>query len=307
MRERTSGWKKTLSGIRQDTELYLFLIPGLVFILLFDLLPMTKLTIAFKDFKPLLGLAKSKWIGLQNFKNLLGDREVYNVVRNTLEINFLKLIFCIPLPMILAIMVNEMRLLALKKVVQTVIYIPHFFTMVVVYSVFYIVFGSSGLVNYLITRLGGKEIMFFMNGSWFRFLLVISDIWHMAGWGTIVYLAAIMGIDSEIYDAAVVDGASMVQRILRITIPCLLPTMVLMFSIRIGRIMTDSFQQVLVFYNPTVYDSADIISTYVYRKGIGQANFSYATAVGLFNSLIGLVMVVVSNLMSRKITGKSVW
>jgi putative aldouronate transport system permease protein len=268
---------------------------------------MTKIGIAFKDFKPLLGLSGSKWIGFKNFERLLGDPGVLRVIRNTLEINLLKLLFCIPLPMFFAILINEMRMLTLKKMVQTVVYIPHFFTWVVVYSIFYIVFSTGGIVNYVISRLGGSQVMFFTNGFWFRFLLVLSDVWHMAGWGTIVYLAAIMGIDSELYDAAVVDGGNRLQQIWYITIPSLLPTMVLMVSIRLGRIMTDSFDQILAFYNPTVYESADIISTYVYRTGIGQANFSYATAVGLFNSFAGLLMVLLANLLSRKFTGKSVW
>jgi putative aldouronate transport system permease protein len=293
--------------LRRDTELYIFLIPGIVFILLFSLLPMTKIGIAFKDFKPLLGLSGSKWIGFKNFERLLGDPGVLRVIRNTLEINLLKLLFCIPLPMFFAILINEMRMQTLKKMVQTVVYIPHFFTWVVVYSIFYIVFNTGGIINYIISHFGGSQIMFFMDGSWFRFLLVLSDVWHMAGWGTIVYLAAIMGIDSELYDAAVVDGGNRLQQIWYITIPCLLPTMVLMVSIRLGRIMTDSFDQILAFYNPTVYESADIISTYVYRTGIGQANFSYATAVGLLNSFVGLLMVLLANLLSRKVTGKSVW
>jgi putative aldouronate transport system permease protein len=311
MREKTaellSESQKKSHAIRRDKQLYFFLIPGLMFILLFDLLPMLNITIAFKQFKPLLGFKGSPWVGLDHFKKLLGDYNVWNVIKNTLEINVLKIIFCVPLPMFLAILINEINSAPLKRTIQTIIYIPHFFTWVVVYSVFYIVFGSGGVINSILAPFVNEPVMFFLKGAWFRFLLVVSDAWQSSGWGTIIYLAAIMGIDSEIYDAAVVDGAGKVQQIKHITIPCLIPVMILILSIRLGRIMTSSFDQILAFYNPSVYESADIISTYVYRTGIGQANFSYATAVGLFNSLIGSILVVSSNILSRKITGRSVW
>jgi putative aldouronate transport system permease protein len=209
--------------------------------------------------------------------------------------------------MFLAILINAVDCKPLKKSIQTIIYIPHFFTWVVVYSIFYIVFNSGGLINTIIVRFSGKPILFFMSGPWLRILLVISDMWHSAGWGTIVYLAAITGIDSETFDAATVDGADRLQQIRHIMIPCLMPTLILMLSIRLGHIMTDGFDQVLAFYNPSTYESVDIIGTYVYRTGIGQANFSYATAVGLFNSLIGLIMVLFSNCMSRRVSGRSIW
>ena len=294
-------------GFRRNYELYLFLLPGFMFIFLFDILPMVNITIAFKNFRPLLGLKGSPWIGFQNFKRLLSDPQIWKIIRNTLEINFLKTFFCIPLPMFLAILINEMIYQTLKKSVQTIIYIPHFFTWVVVYSIFYIMFGSGGIINTVITKFIDRPIIFFINGNWMRFLLIISDAWHSTGWGTIVYLAAIMGIDSELFDAATVDGAGRWQRIWHITIPCLMPVLVLMTSIRLGNIMRASFDQVLAFYNPSVYENVDIIGTYVYRTGIGQANFSYATAVGLFNSVIGLIMIILANIMSRRVTGRSIW
>ena len=300
--------RDSIYGFRRSYELYLFLLPGLIFILLFDLLPMINITIAFKNFRPMLGLKGSQWIGFRNFAKLFADPTVWNVIKNTLEINFLKLIVCAPLPMFLAILINEIAAPPFfRKSIQTVIYIPHFFTWVVVYSVFFILFGSGGIINYLIILISGKPTLFFINGNWMRFLLIISDSWHSTGWGTIVYLAAITGIDPELYDAATVDGAGRMQQIRHITIPCLLPVFVLMMSIRLGNIMRASFDQVLAFYNPSVYESVDIIGTFVYRTGIGQANFSYATAVGLFNSFIGLLMVISANILSRKTTGRSIW
>lgn len=288
-------------------ELYLFLIPGLVAALLFRLLPMSKIVIAFQQFKPLKGIDGSQWVGLDQFRKMFSDPEVWQVIRNTLEINLLQVLICIPLPMFLAIMLNEISLLPLKKSIQTIIYIPHFFTWVIVYSVFFIIFGSSGIVNNAVRALGGDTILFFTKGNWFRFLLVLSAAWKGAGWGSIVYLSAITSISSEIYEAATIDGASKTQQVRHITLPSLLPTMVLMLTIRLGSVLSGGFDQVLVFYNPTVYETADILGTYIYRLGIGQANFSYAAAVGLFESVVGLLFVLGSNLLSKRVNGRTVW
>lgn len=288
-------------------QLYLFLVPGLLILFIFKLMPFRNIAIAFKAFKPMLGISGSPFVGLQHFKTLFSDPEVFNVIRNTFEINMLMLLFITPMSMFMAILINEITRKNLQKCVQTIIYIPHFFTWVVIYSVFYIVFGSDGIINQLIMKMGGDKILFFVNGNWFRAVLVISAMWNRVGWGTIIYLATLSNIDGALYDAAVVDGAGKWRQILHITLPCLLPTFVLMVTIRLGTIMTDGFGQILVFYNPSVYDVSDVISTYVYRVGLGRANFSYATAVGLFESMVGLVLVLCSNLLSKKVTGKNVW
>lgn len=288
-------------------ELYLFLVPGLFVALLFRFLPMTKIVIAFQQFKPLKGIAGSDWVGLAQFQKMFSDPAVWRVIRNTLEINLLQVLFCIPLPMFLAIMLNEIVCMPLKKGIQTIVYIPHFFTWVIVYSIFYIIFGSSGFVNSLIRSMGGDTVLFFMRGNWFRFLLVLSAAWKGAGWGTIVYLSAITSISSDIYEAAIIDGAGKTQQVRHITLPSLLPTMILMLTIRLGSVLSGGFDQVLVFYNPTVYETADILGTYVYRLGIGQANFSYAAAVGLFESVVGLVFVLGANLLSKRLSGRTVW
>ncbi|QTQ13879.1 sugar ABC transporter permease [Treponema parvum] len=263
--------------------------------------------IAFKQFKPLLGIAASPNVGLKHFKTLFSDPEVLRVILNTLEINFLMLLFVTPTSMLLALLINEITKKWLQRTVQTIIYIPHFFTWVVIFSVFYIVFASDGLVNHIVKALGGNNILFFINGNWFRFVLVVSGMWSRVGWGTIVYLAALTQIDQNLFDAAIVDGAGKFRQIVHISLPALLPVFVLMVTIKLGSIMTDGIGQILVFYNPAVYDSADIIGTYVYRIGLGRANFSYATAVGLFESLVGFIMVLISNVLSKKVTGKNVW
>lgn len=299
--------RRTWTYLCGHWELYLFLLPGLVFAMMFRLLPMSKIVIAFKNFKPLKGISASPWVGFAQFEKMFADPDVLNVIKNTLEINLMIVIFVVPLPMLLAIMLNEITFMPLKKGIQTLIYIPHFFTWVVVYSVFFVLFGSTGMVNTVIKMLGGEEILFFMKGGWFRFLLVISNAWKGAGWGTIVYLSAITAIDAQIYEAATIDGASKMQQAFRITIPSLLPTLVLMLTVRLGSIMSGGFDQVLAFYNPTVYKSADILGTFVYRQGIGSANFSYASAVGLFESVVGLIFVSMSNVISKRLSGRTVW
>lgn len=301
---KSRKWRAYFKG---HYELYLFLIPGLAAAVLFRFLPMTKIVIAFQQFKPLKGIAGSAWVGFAQFEKMFSTPEAWQVIRNTLEINLLQVLFCIPLPMFLAIMLNEIACLPMKRSIQTIIYIPHFFTWVIVYSIFYIIFGSAGIVNSLVRTMGGKNILFFMQGGWFRFLLVLSAAWKGAGWGTIIYLAAITSINAEIYEAAVIDGASKTQQVRHITIPSLLPTVVLMLTIRLGSVLSGGFDQVLVFYNPTVYQTGDILGTYVYRLGIGQANFSYAAAVGLFESVVGLAFVLGSNLLSKRLSGRTVW
>ena len=262
--------RRTWTYLCGHWELYLFLLPGLVFAMMFRLLPMSKIVIAFKNFKPLKGIAASPWVGFAQFEKMFADPDVLNVIKNTLEINLMIVIFVVPLPMLLAIMLNEITFMPLKKGIQTLIYIPHFFTWVVVYSVFFVLFGSTGMVNTVIKMLGGEEILFFMKGGWFRFLLVISNAWKGAGWGTIVYLSAITAIDAQIYEAATIDGASKMQQAFRITIPSLLPTLVLMLTVRLGSIMSGGFDQVLAFYNPTVYKSADILGTLPPGHRLGQ-------------------------------------
>lgn len=302
-----SKTNKTLDYIKGNWQLYLFLLPGIAFLLVFNIIPFRNITIAFKQFKPMLGLANSPWVGLAHFKKLFSDPAFYRIIKNTFEINMLMLVFVTPISMFLAILINEVTQRGLQRAVQTIIYIPHFFTWVVIYSVFYIMFGSDGIVTEFLQKITGSKILFFVDGNWFRVVLVISQMWTRVGWGTIIYLSALTQIDSQLYDAAIVDGANKWQQIIHITLPSLLPVFILMVTIKLGSIMTDGFGQILVFYNPSVYDSADVIGTFVYREGLGRANFSYATAVGLFESVVGLVLVLFSNFLSKKLTGKRVW
>lgn len=304
---RRSFSQRLWTYLKGHWELYLFLIPGFIVLVMFKFMPMSKIVIAFKNFKPRRGIAGSKWVGWANFERIFREPEVWQVIRNTLEINLLQIAICVPLPMFMAVMMNEVTCMPLKKGVQTMVYIPHFFTWVVVYSIFFNLFGGVGLVNNTIKSITGSSVQFFTKGGWFRFMLVLSSIWKGTGWSTIVYLSAISSIDAEVYEAAIIDGASKRQQAHFITIPSLIPTMVLMLTVRMGSVISGGFDQVLAFYNPSVYDSADILGTFIYRQGIGQADFSFATAVGLFESVVGLVFVLLSNFFSKKLTGRNVW
>lgn len=305
--------KLARSQFLKTWDLYLLLIPGIIFVLIFSYLPMYGIIIGFKNYNifagssPLDAIAKSPWVGLKHWNQLWKLKDFKRAVSNTLEISCLKIIFEFPLPIILALMINEVRSVKTKRVIQTVLYLPHFMSWVVVAALFLSIFGTSGIVNTVIQSLGGEPQKFFMDNSWFRVMLIISSMWKECGWGTIVYLAAITGIDPELYEAAKVDRANRFQQIIHITLPGIASTVIMMLVMRLGGIMNAGFGQILVMYNPTVYESGDIIGTYVYRIGLGQLNFSRGTIVGLFNSVIGCVLMMFANWFSRRITERSIW
>jgi putative aldouronate transport system permease protein len=293
--------------------LYLMLIPGLFFLCIYKFWPLYGLEMAFKDYNifagknPMDAVSASSWVGLKWFKKLFASSQFLIVLKNTIEINGLKILILFPIPIIAAILLNEIRLAPYKKVLTTAIYIPYFFSWVVIYGIFYSLLGSYGIVNSFFARIGLSRLQFFTDKSLFRGLLVFTEGWKETGYNTIIYLAAITGIDTTLYEAARIDGANKWQQIKSVTLPGLLPTIVLMFILKIGYILDTGFEQVLIFYNPAVYDVADIIQTYVYRIGLGQANFSLATALGLFNSVVAFILVVGANAVSKKALGRSIW
>ena len=301
------------SYLRQHWVLYLMLIPGLFFLFIYKLLPLWGLQIAFKNYKifaaetPWKAIAESGWVGWKHFEKLFASSQFKVVLRNTLEINFLKILWLFPIPILCAILLNEIRHAFYQKLCQTLIYVPYFFSWVLIFGIFYSLLGSYGVVNTMITSLGGSRINFFGDQSIFRSVLVFTEGWKEVGYNTVIYLAAITGIDITLYEAAKVDGANKFSQIWHITLPGLLPTIVLMLIMKVGYILTTGFEQVLVFYSPPVYDVADIIETYVYRIGLGQANFSLATALGLFNAVIAFVLIVGANSVSKKTLGRSIW
>ncbi len=264
--------------------------------------------IAFKDFQWGLGFMGSPWIGLGNFRALLRDPEFIKVLRNTVVISGLKVLFGFPFPILLAILLNEIQVAAFKKTVQTVIFIPFFISWVIYASIMLSLLSpASGMLNVVIKAFGAKPIYFLATPGWFRPILVISDVMKNSGYFTVIYMAALAGVDEEIYEASICDGANLFQRIRHISIPGIAPVITILFILKLGQILTVDFEQVYILYNPMVYDVGDVIDTFNYRQGIQGGRFSYTTALGLFNSTIGLVMVLASNWVLKKLTDYGLW
>jgi putative aldouronate transport system permease protein len=305
-RERRVRFKKSKS-------MYALLFPAMVLLLLFHYLPMFGLVIAFKDYNIMLGsnpieaISLSPWVGLKNWTRLWVQSKFQRSITNTLIISLMKILFYFPVPILLALMVNEVRHTMVKRTIQTVLYLPHFMSWVVVGALFMNILGTTGIVNMIIKLFNGRPQKFFMDNNWFRWVLLISATWKEAGWNTIIYLAAITSINPELYEAAKIDRASRLQQIWYITIPGISSTIVMMLLLRLGSIMEAGFNQVLVMYNPTVYKTGDIINTFIYREGLGKLNWSQGTMVGLFNSLINMILMLGGNYFSRKISGRSIW
>lgn len=310
VRRKTAG---VLSYMRQHYVLYLMLIPGLFFLVIYKFLPLYGITIAFKDYSifnganPLEAIAKSDWVGMRHFNRLFAGSAFTKVLKNTLIINGYKILFLFPIPIISAILLNEIQQKTYKRLAQTAIYVPYFFSWVVIFGIFYSLLGSYGIVNSMLARLGLDRISFFSDAHYFRSLLVFTEGWKEIGWNAVIYLAAITAIDPTLYEAARVDGASRLRQIWHVTLPGLTPTIVLMLIMKVGYILDTGFEQILVMYNATVYDVADVIQTYVYRMGLGQADFSLGTALGLFNSVVAFVLIVGANAVSKKMLHRSIW
>ena len=287
---------------------YIFLLPALIVLLVFRYYPMRGLFIAFQKFDIFAGIENSKFVGMQNYQRLFTSRDFLQVFRNTLVISALKIVLLFPMGIIVALILNELRSVVYKRFVQTVIYIPHFFSWVVVATLMNNFFSvSGGLMNRVINALGGESIGFLVSNTWFRSILIFSSGWKESGWNAIVYIAAIASINPDLYEAASIDGAGRLGKIRHITIPSIMPTVVMLLIIRVGWLLDAGTQQILVMYNPVVYEVADVIGTYVYRFGLGKMEYSLGAAAGLFNSVVGLLMVLLSNALSRKFRGVSIW
>lgn len=294
--------------MKQNYWLYLFLIPGMAFLFIMNYLPMFGIVIAFKDFRVVKGVFDSEWLGLQHFEYLFHAPDFYRILKNSLILSMMRLVCGFPMPIILALMMNEMGSQAYKRTMQTILYLPHFISWVIVISILYnILSGSTGLVNDVIVKFGGQKIPFLTTAKYFRPILVLTDIWKGAGWGTIVYMAAIAGIDSALYEAAFIDGASRLQRIWYVTLPTIAGTIVVMLIMRTGSILNNGFEEVYLLKNALTSEVADIFETYTYEIGLQSGQFSYASAVGLFQSVVGCIMIFVTNTAARKIGGGGLW
>jgi putative aldouronate transport system permease protein len=283
--------------------------PGLILLIVYRYLPMAGLTIAFKDFNFGRGIFGSRWVGLENFKFIFTRHpDFYRLVFNTLAISLLKLIFYFPFPIFIAILLNELTFLPLKRHVQTIIYLPHFVSWVVFGSIIIqFLMPNTGIVNQLIIWFGGKQVFFMTEMAYFRPIVVVSEIWKSAGWGSIIYLAALSSINPEFYDAAALDGVNRWQKIWHINIPCIADTIVVLLLLEIGRLMDVGFEQIYVLSNSAVYSVGDVLSTYIYRIGIGSAKFSVTTAIGLFQSFVGLILIASANFTCKKLFDKNIW
>lgn len=290
----------SLRYIWKHKYLYLMLVPTLVYYLIFCYVPMYGASIAFKDFNPMLGILKSPWIGFDVFKELFQLDKFYSVFWNTIRISLIRLIFGFPFPIIVALMLNELKEGKFKKVVQTSIYIPNFISWVVVGGILTSLLSmDSGIVNTIIKALGFEPIGFLTDEKYFVPTMVVSMIWKTFGWNTIIYLAAMSGIDPQLYEAATVDGANRWQKLWNVTMPCIRSTIIVVLITRIGSLMQAGFEQIFVLYHPSVYGTADIIDTYVYRLGLQDGKFELATAVGLFKSVVNFILLVIANKAAR--------
>jgi len=303
---RRGRWRRTVArDLARNKHIYLMLLPVVLYYLIFHYGPMWGALIAFQDFNPVKGIFGSKWVGLQNFQDFFASVYFTRLLFNTLAISVLELVFGFPAPIILALLINELRWNPFKRVVQSVTYLPHFISLIVVVGMLFDFFARDGIANQLLSL--KDPIAFMQDPDWFRQLFVGSGIWQHVGWGSIVYLAAIATIDPTLYEAAKVDGANRFRQMWHITLPGIMATIVILLVLRVGAVMSVGYEKIILMYNPLTYETADVISTYVFRRGVLQADFSFSAAVGLFNSVINLVLLYTANRVSRRLTQTSLW
>ncbi len=302
--------RRFLRAFQRDKWLYLIMLLPFVYYVLFCYYPMYGVTLAFKQYKPKLGIIGSPWAsnnGMKYVLQVVRDPYFWTVFRNTIILNIENLIITFPAPIILALMLNEVAHARYKRIVQTVTYLPHFLSTVVVVGMMNSMFNSSGIVNQIIASMGMEKINFLNDAQYFRPMYIGSNIWQSVGWDTIIFLSALSGLDMQLYEAAKIDGAGRWKQTLHVTIPGILPTIIIMLILAMGRIMNVSYQKILLMMTGTNQSVSDVISTYVYRRGITKADFSYATAVNLFQSLVSLLFVSVTNWISRRTSETSLW
>ena len=299
--------KHLRAEIRLHPYLYLMVLPAMIWFLLFCYLPMGGIVMAFQDFRPTRGFFHSKWVGLKHFRLLFENSQFWRAFSNTLIISALKLLFGFVSPSLLALLLNEIFNVRLKKVLQTVLYLPHFLSWAIMAGILTNLLGSDGTVNQLIRLFGGTPTNVMANPDAFRPFLVITHVLKTMGWGSIIYIAAITGINPSYYEAAVIDGAGRFYQALYITLPCILPTVTIMFILSVGGLVNAGFDQIFVLYNPTVLPVSDIIDTLVFRAGLQEAKHSYAAAAGLFKSVIGCALVLIANRVAKAAGGESLF
>ncbi|GIP33330.1 sugar ABC transporter permease [Paenibacillus sp. J2TS4] len=296
--------------LRKHKALYFLMLPGILYYLIFKYIPMYGIIIAFQDFSIGRGILGSKFVGLKHFIEFFYyTPDSWKLIRNTVMLNIYDLLFHFPAPIVLALLFHEIKNKAFKRFVQSVSYMPHFLSTVVIAGIIVMFLSpSTGIINFILVKLFGIEpIMFLGLPEWFRTVYIGSEIWQKIGWGTILYLAAIAGVDPTLYEAAKIDGANRFQQMRHVTFVGMIPVMIILFVLNLGYFMDVGFQKILLLYNPLNYETSDVINTFVYRRGILDADFSFATAVGLFQSAIGFILVVIANRLARKYSETSLW
>lgn len=305
---KDSFLNKLWKNLRTHPLLYVMILPAVIYFLVYHYYPMYGMIISLFDYVPTKGITGSDFVGLKHFKAFLSDPYFFRTMRNTLSINLLLLVFGFPFPVIFAILLNELRSSKLRKVTQTITYMPHFISTVVICGLMLDFCKSNGMISSIVTSISGQEpFNLFSQSAYFQPLYVLMCIWQEFGWDSIIYFAALTGIDQSLYEAADIDGANRWKKIVHVTIPGIAPTIVILLIMRIGNMMTLGWDKILLLYNPMVYEKADVISTYVYRIGLMNFEYSFATAVGFFNSVINFILLITANAVSRKINDTSLW
>lgn len=303
-RKARARWRKS---VWKNWELYVLLSPVILYFIVFHYFPLYGLQIAFKDFIASKGIIGSPWVGFKHFERFFDSYYFWRLIKNTVGIGVFTLVVSFPIPIILALLLNEVKSLRYKKFVQTVIYAPHFLSTVVVVGMLLLFLKTDGLVNQLIRMFGGTPIDFISEPAWFKSLYVFSDVWQTMGWSSIIYIAALAAVDPAQHEAAMIDGASRLQRIFHINIPAIMPTIVILFILNAGSVMAVGFEKVYLMQNPLNMSTSDVISTFVYRSGILEAQYSFSAAVGLFNSVINFIMLIMVNQIAKKVNETSLW
>lgn len=294
--------------LKREWQLYAMLLPTILWLIIFLYKPMYGLQIAFKDYSIFRGVADSPWIGLEHFHTLFNNDQFLRAVKNTVIISFYSLLFGFPMPILLALMFNEVLNQTFKKSAQTIVYLPHFISSVIIAGIVITAFSpSAGIVNTVLGWLGVDSIYFLTKPEWFRPIFVGTGIWQEAGFQSIVYLAAIAGVSPTLYESAVVDGASRWQMMWKITVPSIMPTIIIMLIIRIGNILEVSFEMIILLYQPATYETADVVNTFIYRQGLQGGQYDFAAAAGLFNAVVAFVLVMTANTISKRYSRTSLW
>lgn len=302
--KRKAFWK----SLRRDRQLVFMLIPVVIFFAVFSYYPLYGILIAFKDYSISRGILGSPWAGLRYFRQFFSSPYFGRLLRNTVLISVYSLLWGFPIPILFALLLNEFKDGKFKRVIQTVSYLPHFISLVVICGILIDIFSpQGGVVNSLLYSLTGKRINFFGEPEWFRTMYVGSGVWQEFGWNSIIYLAAITGINPDLYEAARIDGAGRLRQIWHVTLPGIKPTILTLLILNLGNIMSVGYEKIILLYSPTTYETADVISTYVYRTGLLSQQYSYAGAVGLFNSAINIVILVLCNFAGKKLFGVGIW